>query len=309
MGLLDRLEARGIVVPGRKSNNTARAAEAPSPSSSAEVIEAILIPRSQDPAEASDVPGGPAAQVMTVPPASQMVRLSADGRVSVVGESNYQPAIRAAANERTTTDLADAIHCTAAVMPEPTNPWDPNAVRIDVGGQTVGYLAREVAATYQPALLELQRQAQVGWCPARIMGGGERTYGVFLHLGAPARLSLANSCAGLEMLEADRTVTVTQEERHQAVLSRHGQDVPVLVAASLAMCQVERGKYQGEETVEVQIDGERVGEVTRAMAERYLTLVKRLIARGAVPGCEALITSSTKGYEVDLRLPAHQATA
>jgi len=68
---------------------------------------------------------------------------------------------------------------TAVLVPEPKNPHDGNAVRVDVlvDGQSlkVGYLSRENAKSYQLHLVELQRQGKVGMCPARVTGGGSGT--------------------------------------------------------------------------------------------------------------------------------------
>lgn len=237
----------------------------------------------------------------------ERVRLSGDGRISVVGESHYQPALRSAAHGVESGEGFDeAITAEAVLVPERTNQYDPQAVRVDINGRTVGYLARELAALYQPPLLELQLRGQVGWCRAGLMGGGGRYYGAFLHLGHHDRLLPANSPDGLEVLVADRPVTVTGEERHQDVLASFNPDgvfrgVPVF--AALEPSPISRGKYAGEVGIEVKINGERVGELTKAMSDRYLPLVLAAVESGRVPGCEALVTESEKGRQVELRMP------
>ncbi len=231
------------------------------------------------------------------------MRLSSQGRVRVVGESHYQPAIRALAGGRVTTDFDDAVQCVAFLIPEPENPHDRHAVRVDVAGQTVGYLEREMAAVYQPPLLALRDQAKVGWCPARIMGDGHRPYGVYLHLGIADMLCTVNSTDGLEMLDPEKSVTVTRKEDHQDVLGRYGRDAPTLVAVSLALCTVAKGKHVGSSTLEVRVDGERVGELTKAMGDRYLPIVAPLLERGVAPGAEGIIGPTVKGWQVEIRLP------
>ncbi|MEJ7796825.1 MAG: hypothetical protein WKF50_14815, partial [Nocardioides sp.] len=62
------------------------------------------------------------------------------------------------------------------------------------------------------------------------------------------------------VLDPEKSVTVTREEDHQDVLGRYGRDAPTLVAVSLALCAVARGKHVGSSTIEVRVDGERVGD-------------------------------------------------
>jgi len=103
------------------------------------------------------------------------------GFVAVVGESHYQETLRGLsvmfkAIERTERTF------TATLAPEPTNPHDPNAVVVTMhDGTTIGYLAREMAATFQKRLL-LRRPAVLK-CPAQLRGGenGE-SIGVVLDL-------------------------------------------------------------------------------------------------------------------------------
>lgn len=235
------------------------------------------------------------------------IRLDADGRVSVVGESHYQPALEAAAAGRFSTGYEDAIPTTAALIPEPRNLHDRNAVRVDVDGRTVGYLARELAVHYQPPLLDLQRRGHNGVCPAQITGGGRgRSYGIFLHLGSPNRLVPLNSSDGLHLLASERRVTVTREEHHQQVIANvlGSATGGGTVFASVHECTIERGKHAGSTALEVRIDGRRVGELTKAMSDRYAPAVHAVTASGALPGCQASIESTGKGWQVELRLPA-----
>lgn len=102
---------------------------------------------------------------------------SGDGSYSqeVVGESNYQPALRAAAGSGYET------RCVAAVILDDHNEYDNNAIRIEVDGRTVGYLSREDAREYRR---EIKRtgQASTIYVNAKIFGGGEKHYGIWLDL-------------------------------------------------------------------------------------------------------------------------------
>jgi hypothetical protein len=108
-----------------------------------------------------------------------------DIRVDVVGESHYQPAIRAACGWKRGTDTL--FHCVAELVPEPTNPYDPNAIKVTINGACVGYLPRQEAATLGPAIREAIEQQGSGACRAVIAGhatGDTDNLGVFLHLDA-----------------------------------------------------------------------------------------------------------------------------
>jgi hypothetical protein len=82
------------------------------------------------------------------------------GYLSVVGESQYQPALQQIAQRGRT-------HW-AKLVPEPGNPFDSNAVMVEIDGQTVGYLSRGEARRYQRRLLPLAEPMQV---PAKLIGG------------------------------------------------------------------------------------------------------------------------------------------
>jgi hypothetical protein len=114
-----------------------------------------------------------------------------------------------------------------------------------------------------------------------------------------------NSAAGLFMLKAEVSVTVTREEHHQLALTRYpvSGGAARRVAVELAWCAVGFGKYKGDQAVEVRLDGERVGELTYAMSQRYGPVVDAVLDRGGRPGCEAVVHVGKRGIEVELMLP------
>jgi hypothetical protein len=108
-----------------------------------------------------------------------------DIRVDVVGESHYQPAIRAACNWTPGTDTL--FDCMAELVPEPTNLYDRNAVKVTIGEACVGYLSRQDAVTLGPAIREAIKHQGSGMCRAVIAGRANSdtdNLGVFLHLDA-----------------------------------------------------------------------------------------------------------------------------
>lgn len=238
-------------------------------------------------------------------------RLSADGRLAVVGESHYQPAFhRAARGVAAESDFDQHLPVLAVLVPEPENPHDRHAVRVEVvtgaHSETVGYLCRSDARAYQPTLLVLRDAGYVGTCPGRITGGGpDRSYGVYLHLAGSEALLLENLVGEANLLEPQRHVTVTREENHQETLARHHVTTRSLtrVAAELVSSSVSCGKHKGAYAVEVRLDGERVGELTAAMSTRYQHLVVAREANGDCAICEAVITHGERGFQIDLHLP------
>jgi hypothetical protein len=119
-------------------------------------------------------------------PAVQTLRLPGPGLFSLeaVGESNYQEALERICGGRS-YDGADLL-TDATLVHEDTNPYDPEAVRIDIAGGTVGYLSRAHARIYRRQMAMAGHAGRVAVCAARIRGGWDRgeddrgSYGVRL---------------------------------------------------------------------------------------------------------------------------------
>ncbi len=111
--------------------------------------------------------------------------------VEVVGESNYQKALqylmrRAKHGEREW----NMTH--VRIQTEPTNTYDPNAVRISsLSDDTIGYLSRDDALKWQPAILALESEGKSIVCDASLFGGTKEKphIGAWLALRAPRNLS------------------------------------------------------------------------------------------------------------------------
>lgn len=88
-------------------------------------------------------------------------------QLDIVGEASYQDALLRICGGR---DERPAQHsCIATLQCEPSNPHDRNAVRVTIDGQTVGYLAREIAKQVSPVLGRKRRDVA-----AVIVGGWYR---------------------------------------------------------------------------------------------------------------------------------------
>lgn len=97
------------------------------------------------------------------------VMLSGGLEVGVVGESHYQDALTAIVGGKRPDSVR--IPTQATLVPEPDNPYDPNAVAIYIDGRKVGHLPRPAAQAFAPVGRRLAEQRQVGACSATITGG------------------------------------------------------------------------------------------------------------------------------------------
>jgi len=102
-------------------------------------------------------------------------------RVSVVGESNYQADLESICGGRTENGAYEVVE--AQLVLEESNPYDPDAVRVDIAGKTIGYLSRENARQYRGQLNEQGYRGVVTKCTATIVGGWDRGGGDKGHFG------------------------------------------------------------------------------------------------------------------------------
>jgi HIRAN domain len=106
--------------------------------------------------------------------------------IDVVGESHYQRALNSICGGRKKREATK--HVQAALFLEDQNPYDNQAVRVDVDNMTVGYLPRETARIYRTRLREAGHPRLVGLCNAVIRGGWDRgpqdrgSFGIWLDL-------------------------------------------------------------------------------------------------------------------------------
>ncbi len=118
-----------------------------------------------------------------------------------MGESHYQGTLERLAGGRTIDGGRYCDHI-ALMLPEPSNPYDHNAVRVMLAphfdGATaglVGYLSREDAVAYRPVIDRLASMARLMACRASLKGGWDRgggdrgSFGVTLHLDRPLVLT------------------------------------------------------------------------------------------------------------------------
>lgn len=105
----------------------------------------------------------------------------------IVGEMHHQEALARVFNM--TEAASDTKTRAATLVPEPGNQYDTNAVAVLVRGELIGYLKRDVAAAYSPAL---QRTGKPLKCRVRLarQGGSEGIILAFFEDALPPPSSL-----------------------------------------------------------------------------------------------------------------------
>jgi hypothetical protein len=101
--------------------------------------------------------------------------------VKVVGESNYQDALEQICGGRSEDGANLTIK--ARLIHEDSNPYDNQAIRIDIKRRTVGYLDRKSARLYRKRLEEAGHAGRTAKCTALIVGGWDRGGGDRGHFG------------------------------------------------------------------------------------------------------------------------------
>src|SRR5262245_42090638 len=95
--------------------------------------------------------------------------------VQVVGASSYQEALELAAGGRSEDGVEKIVD--AVLLLEDSNPHDPMAVQILIGGYVCGYLGRENAKAYREQLRKAGHPKVTISCKAKIVGGWDRGHG------------------------------------------------------------------------------------------------------------------------------------
>jgi hypothetical protein len=103
----------------------------------------------------------------------QLPALNLGPAVNAAGESHYEDALETVASGRTCFGVRIPL-ITAELVREPTNPYDPNAVRVEANGRQLGYVAKEDAPRFHAVIDKLAAQDRLTTCRARLTGGWDR---------------------------------------------------------------------------------------------------------------------------------------
>jgi len=227
-------------------------------------------------------------------------------RGEVAGEAYRPEAFRKIfRGVRISTYEGAEMHLPAALADDSANPYDSNAVSVWVAGQHVGYLDRDTAAEYHETVAGMARLGQYIEVPARIWAssaGRRLNARVTLSLPDVDGISPSNALPDDPhvIIPPGSTIQVTKEEDHMDVLAKIVEHVPqVHVAATLRAIHEIRPR-SAVETVEISIDGERVGILTPTQAANMLPLVKFFEERALVPVCRAVVKGSPLKADVTL---------
>lgn len=251
-----------------------------------------------------------------VPPWSEHLRSQ-----NIVGESFYEPAFKAVAAEyghRSVPDYGVEIkEARAAIVCDPDNKYDRNAVAVWIDGRhLVGFLPKDVAAQYADRLERLDRETYLD-VPARVWIGrsdwDERTGARASGVRGSVSVSLPD-VSGIApfndlpdephtVLPWGRALQLTGEEHHMEVLRTFvlGSE-PRHVAATLHVVDEARRTGDPVRLVEVRLDGERIGVMSRAISEQVHDLVTYVASRGRVPVVRALIKGSDLRADVTVHV-------
>lgn len=90
----------------------------------------------------------------------------------VVGESHYQEALSLIAGGR--NEKGSDLEVDVRLLPEPGNPYDANAVRVEVAGNLVGYLDRHAAQRFRAGCATLFGSVCECACAGVVRGGWYR---------------------------------------------------------------------------------------------------------------------------------------
>lgn len=246
------------------------------------------------------------------PPVGSPVEPWASGgvsRVNAVGESKYPDGFRGALadfRQPLTAQGGELTGARAAVVTDPSNPYDANAVGVWIEGRhLVGYLPSELAAQYAPALAQLESEGSFLRVPARVWAA-ERD-GVFgsvsLSMPPPGGVLSFNELPEEphQVLPAGKALQVTGEDAHMDVLTRYVHDHQRHLAVTLHVVQTQPGgRAQPVEIVEVRLDGNRIGCLTKASSEAVRDLVAYVADRGLVPVARAALKGSAIKADVTL---------
>jgi hypothetical protein len=120
---------------------------------------------------------------------TRLIRSALESAVlEVVGESYRQDALNSISGGRTEYGplRVDQVAC---LVPDPTNPYDPNAVAVMVEGLHVGYLSRADAVSWHPVTAWAASHGMLLAAEAAVIGGWDRgpgdqgSFGIILHIG------------------------------------------------------------------------------------------------------------------------------
>lgn len=115
--------------------------------------------------------GGGQASHQASNPVTQTIDGPGKFKLAVVSESNYQRALWRAVENAPVGERGYSVEVLAALVPEPTNKYDENAIQISLDGNLVGYLSRDDAVDYADLVRTTSDEKGLAICRGLIRGG------------------------------------------------------------------------------------------------------------------------------------------
>lgn len=234
--------------------------------------------------------------------------------LDVVGEYYHDTEIRRAA---LTVDRQPdgSYHFPVTLVAEPDNPHSTNGHAISVrnGKDVLGYIASEKSSDYFP---EVARVCASGYLPevnARLWCSGDlldRDSNLYLYLSIldPGRNVPLNNppTDGWALIPYGNSFQVTKESDHFDILQDY-----VPPSGTGALLVTLHKEMLGAKTkrigLEVRLDGERVGELTKAASEKLMPMVDHYDALGLTSVARAIIQGSGLAAELTVHVKrAHE---
>lgn len=239
-------------------------------------------------------------------------------RHNVVGEQNYAAGFRRLLSQQGLVlgEYGATIEeARAAVVAEPNNTYDANAVAVYVQEEIVGYLPRDIAAAYSGALQDVAERGHHLATTARVWIAPDddgRVASVTVELPPPEGVQSFNEPPEQphQVLPGGAAVQVSGEDQHMDVLGAYVADQDRYLAVTLHMVEeLKSERSTPYRAVEVRLADRRVGVLTKAMSEKVADIVDFVSQRGRIPVCRAVLKGSPLRAELVLYVAkSHEVT-
>jgi hypothetical protein len=222
-----------------------------------------------------------------------------------------EPLTKALSGDPLFTSYADRSGATISepltLSDDSKNPFSKsgNAVAVFFRGEHIGYLPDEITSTWGPIVRELKSARRVLRVPGDIWGRnaelGEH-YNIRVQLPEPDQLKPSNELPSSPhvVIPDGRKRQILKEDEHMDVLAKIVRPGQTNYVAAVLRSITEIRPRSVVESVQVEIDGHRVGILSDTQTKNLLPLVKYIEARGKLPVVRADVNGTVLKAEVSL---------
>lgn len=242
------------------------------------------------------------------PPADRSLILHSGTRKEVVGESHHQDVLRAVAGplEPDGASPDRRLHLVRLIA-EPDNSVDPEAIRVELDGELVGYIPAERTTQYHPFLEWAAAQGFAVLSRAHIIGGFRLVDGRTASLG----IALNHSSPPTVQYDGPRPTIVdpTPEQWSWKDINVTGeQDHQEFLAARQFRMNVAELTIR-DSRVMVSLEGREIGRLTQKMSERYGNALQREIELDGSATVFCKVSRGPNKLECTVKLPTGEQLA